>query len=131
MPFMPARAVATYQEVQVNSRSPLALVVMLYDGAIVALEQARAAIGAGDLLAKRDAMSRAFAILGQLQGSLNLEAGGEVAERLDGLYTYLTDRLTAANVTCDPEPVVEAIRLLSVVRDGWTAIAAPPLKAAV
>jgi flagellar protein FliS len=131
MPFMPARAVATYQEVQVNSRSPLELVVMLYDGAIVALEQARAALGAGDLLAKRDAMSRAFAILGQLQGSLNLEAGGEVAERLDGLYTYLTDRLTAANVTCDPEPVVEAIRLLSVVRDGWTAIAAPPLKAAV
>jgi flagellar protein FliS len=128
---MPARAVAAYQEVQVASRSPLELVVMLYDGALVALEQARAALTAGDLVAKRDAMSRSLAILGQLQGSLNLDAGGDVAARLDGLYTYLTARLTTANVTGDPAPVAEAIRLLSVVREGWTRIASPPLKAAV
>jgi len=131
MPILPARAIATYQAVQVTSRSPLELVVMLYDGALVALEQARAALRAGDLVAKRDAMSRAFAILGELQGSLNLEAGGDVATRLDVLYSYLTERLTAANAACDPEPVAEVIYLLSVVREGWSAIAAPPLKAAI
>jgi flagellar protein FliS len=131
MPPMPARAIATYQEVQVTSRSPLELVVMLYDGVLVALEQAKAALAAGDLVAKRDAMSRSFAILGQLQGTLNLESGGEVAKRLDGLYTYLTERLTKANVNCDSAPVDEAIRLLQVVRDGWVAIASPLLKAAV
>ena len=131
MPPTPARAVATYQEVQVTSRSPLELVVMLYDGVLVALEQAKAALAAGDLVAKRDAMSRAFAILGELQGSLNLEAGGDVAARLDVLYSYLTERLTAANAACDPEPIAEVIYLLSVVREGWSAIAAPPLKAAI
>lgn len=131
MPILPARAIATYQAVQVTSRSPLELVVMLYDGALVALEQARAALRAGDLVAKRDAMSRAFAILGELQGSLDLDAGGDVAARLDVLYSYLTERLTAANAACDPAPIAEVIHLLSVVREGWSAIAAPPLKAAI
>ena len=131
MPIMPARAAAAYQEVQVTSRSPLELVVMLYDGALVALEQARAALDVGDLVAKRDAMSRSFAILAQLQGSLDLESGGEVAARLDALYAYLSARLTAANLQCDAAPVAEAIHLLSVVRQGWVAIAAPPLKTAV
>jgi flagellar protein FliS len=131
MPILPARAIATYQAVQVTSRSPLELVVMLYDGALVALEQARAALRTGDLVAKRDAMSRAFAILGELQGSLDLDAGGDVAARLDVLYSYLTERLTAANAACDPEPIAEVIHLLSVVREGWSAIAAPPLKAAI
>jgi flagellar secretion chaperone FliS len=126
----PVRAIAAYQEVQVTSRSPLELVVMLYDGALVALEQARAALDAGDLVAKREAMSRSFAILGQLQSSLNLEAGGEVAARLDALYGYLGERLTAANVQCDVAPVAEAIHLLSVLREGWVAISAPPLEAA-
>lgn len=131
MPRLPVHAAAAYQKVQVTSRSPLELVVMLYDGALVALEQARAALKAGDLAAKRDAMSRAFAILGELQNSLDLEAGGEVGARLDALYTYLGERLTAANATCDAAPLAEAIHLLSVVREGWVAIAAPPLKAAV
>lgn len=131
MPIMPARAVATYQAVQVASRSPVELVVMLYDGALVALEQARAALRAGDLVAKRDAMSRAFAILSELHGSLNLDAGGDVAARLDALYAYFIERLTAANANCDPEPIAEVIHLLSVIRDGWSAIAAAPLKVAV
>jgi len=130
MPLLPARAVAAYQEVHVTSRSPLELVVMLYDGVLAALEQAKRAMEAGDLVAKRDALSRSFAILGQLQGSLNLEVGGEVAARLDGLYGYVAQRLTAANVDCDPGPVMEAIRLLQVVREGWAGIASPPLKAA-
>jgi flagellar protein FliS len=61
---------------------------------------------------------------------LNLEVGGEVAARLDGLYGYVAQRLTAANVDCDPRPVMEAIHLLQVVREGWAGIASPPLKAA-
>lgn len=121
-----ARAAAAYKEVQVNSRSPLELVVMLYDGALGSLSQTREAVVARDLRRKRDALSKAMAILSELQGALNMEAGGEVAARLDGLYTYMIGRLVEGNVNGDVEAFDEVIRLLTPLRDAWAQIAAAP-----
>jgi len=120
-----ARAAATYQNVQVTSRSPLELVVLLYDGALAALEQARSALARGDLVTKGEALSRALAIIVHLQGTLNMEAGGEVAVRLDALYDHVVERVTAANVQRDIHPLDDAIRALSTVRDAWDEIASP------
>jgi flagellar protein FliS len=125
-----ARGAAAYQEVQVNSRSPLELVVMLYDGALSSLGQTREALVQRDLVTKRAAMSKALAIIGQLQSSLNMEEGREVAERLDSLYTYLTSRLVEANVNGDVAPIDEALRVMSTLRDGWAQIATAPAVAA-
>lgn len=122
-----ARAAATYQTVQVTSRSPLELVVMLYDGAIRALGQARDALARRDLVAKRAAMNRALDIVQHLQSSLDMEAGGEIAARLDALYSYVIERLLEANRRADQGPVDEAVRLLSTLREAWAQIAeAPP-----
>jgi flagellar protein FliS len=122
-----ARAAATYQTVQVTSRSPLELVVMLYDGAIRALGQARDALARRDLVAKRAAMNRALDIVHHLQSSLDMEAGGEIAARLDALYSYVIERLLEANRRADHGPVDEAVRLLSTLREAWAQIAeAPP-----
>jgi flagellar protein FliS len=122
-----ARAAATYQTVQVTSRSPLELVVMLYDGAIRALGQARDALARRDLVAKRAAMNRALDIVHHLQSSLDMDAGGEIAARLDALYSYVIERLLEANRRTDQGPVDEAVRLLSTLREAWAQIAeAPP-----
>lgn len=121
-----ARAAATYQTVQVTSRSPLELVVMLYDGAIRALGQARDAIGRRDLVAKRAAMNRAIDIVQHLQSSLDMEAGGEIAANLDALYTYVIERLLEANRRTDQAPVEEAARLLTTLREAWAQIAERP-----
>ena len=118
-----ARVASTYQQVQVTSRSPLELVVMLYDGAIAALQRAAGALRRDDLVEKATATSKALAIVSELQSTLNLEAGGEVAERLDALYTYISNRLVESNLTRQTDPLDEAIRLLSVLRDGWARIA--------
>jgi len=126
-----ARAVATYQNVQVTSRSPIELVVMLYDGALSSLEQARAALVRGDLVVKGEALSRALAIVAHLQGTLNMDQGGEVASRLDDLYDYVVERITTANVRRDVSPLDESIRALATVRDAWAEIAAPPQEIAV
>lgn len=121
-----ARAAATYQTVQVTSRSPLELVVMLYDGAIRALGQARDAIGRRDLVAKRAAMNRAVDIVQHLQSTLDMEAGGEIAANLDALYSYVIERLLEANRRTDQAPVEEAVRLLSTLREAWAQIAEGP-----
>lgn len=121
-----ARVASTYQQVQVTSRSPLELVVMLYDGAIASLGKARDALARRNLPEKAAATSRALAIINELQSTLNLEAGGEVATRLDALYSYVAGRLVDSNLTTDPDPLDEAIRLLTVLRDGWARIADSP-----
>ena len=125
-----ARGAEAYYQTHVQSRSPLELVVMLYDGAIRFLNQTTDAMERGDLVAKRDAMSRSMAILAELQGMLDLEQGGEVAASLDSLYTYMIERLTAANAERDTKPVAEVVRLLSGLRDAWSQIAQQPQPAA-
>ena len=120
-----------YLQTQVQSRTPMELVVMLYDGAIKFLGQARDAMAAGDLIGKRQSLSRGLAIVQELQNMLNMEAGGEVAERLDGLYTYIQSRCYDANAQRDPAGFDEAVRLLTPLRDAWAAVAnEPPTSAA-
>lgn len=125
-----ARAAQAYYQTQVQSQSPLELVVMLYDGALRFLHQAAEAIGRRDLVAKRDTMSRSLAIISELQNSLNMEAGGDVAQRLDALYTYMSGRLVDANIRNSAEPIHETIRLLTMLRSAWVEIASPAKVAA-
>jgi len=113
-----------YLQTQVQSRTPVELVVMLYDGAIKFLGQAREAMAGGDMTAKRHALSRGLAIVQELQNMLNMEAGGEVAERLDGLYTYVLGRCYEANAQRDAAGLDEAIKLLTPLRDAWAELAA-------
>jgi flagellar secretion chaperone FliS len=125
-----ARGAQAYYQTQIQSRSPLELVVMLYDGALRFLQQTVDAMQAGDLVAKGHALSRAMAIVTELHGMLDLEQGGEVAASLDSLYTYMMERLTTANQQKDPAPVAEVIRLMSGLREAWSQIAQAPPPAA-
>jgi flagellar secretion chaperone FliS len=122
-----ARAAAAYQQVQVNSRSPIELVVMLYDGAVDALGRAGEALRRRDLPAKRDHIAQALAIVGQLQSTLDMAAGGEIARNLDHLYTYVTGRIVEASTSLEPAPLEEACRLLVTLREAWAHIAKAPV----
>ncbi|MFI5179758.1 MAG: flagellar export chaperone FliS, partial [Vicinamibacterales bacterium] len=84
-----------------------------------------------DIKAKRDALSRAFAIISELQSTLDLDKGGDIAERLDALYGYANFRLLDASAQNDVKPIDEVRRVIETLRDGWSTIAAarpaPPL----
>jgi flagellar protein FliS len=51
-----------------------------------------------------------------------MEAGGELAIRLDQLYDYMARRLVSANRRNDPEALREVHRLLCEIRTGWDGI---------
>ena len=125
------RGLTTYRQTQVQSRTPLELVVMLYDGALKFLHQAREAIERGDIAARRDASSRAITIISELQSTLNMEQGGELAQRLDELYIYVNGRIIAAAAENSVAPIDDATRVLNVLRESWVAIATPAADAAV
>jgi flagellar secretion chaperone FliS len=119
------RGLSTYRQTQVQSRTPLELVVMLYDGALKFLSQARDAIERGDIPARRDASTRALAIISELQSTLNMEQGGELAERLDALYGYVNVCILQAAAENAVGPLDSATRVLATLRDSWVTIAAP------
>ena len=124
MQGLQARGANAYIQTHVQSRSPLELVVMLYDGALRFIGEARSAIDRQDLPGRRAAMSRALAIVGELQSTLNMEQGGQIASQLDGLYGYVNNRLLDATMKNDVAALDECARLLGTVRAAWVEIAA-------
>jgi flagellar protein FliS len=120
-----SRGANAYRAAQVETRSPIELVVMLYDGALRFIAEADAAVARGDAPAKRNAISRTLAIVSELQSTLNMEQGGQIAESLDSLYTYVNRRLLDASVNNDAAALQECGKLLSTLRDAWAHIAAP------
>ena len=115
-----------YRRTQVQSRTPLELVVMLYDGALKFLAMAREGIDRRDMRARREGLERTLAIIGDLQSTLNFEQGGDIAVELNRLYSYANLRLLEAAMRNDAERVDEVRRIFEILRDGWATIAAQP-----
>jgi flagellar protein FliS len=126
VPFTAANAYARIGlETGVAAATPQRLVVMLYDGALAALAEARRHILAGDTPQKGRAIGKAIAIVSEgLKGSLNMARGGTIALHLHDLYDYLERRLLAANLTGDVAGIDEAAALLGELRGAWATLAA-------
>jgi flagellar protein FliS len=122
MPAFAARGVNPYLQAEVQSRTPLELVVMLYDGALRFCADARDAIAKKDIARRGRAISRAMAIVSELHCTLDMEAGGEVAQSLDKLYGFVRDRLIDASIRQDVRSIDEAARVLTTLREGWVGV---------
>lgn len=111
-------------ETGVDGASPHKLILMLYDGAIVTLNSALLLMQEKNIPKKGMEISKAMDIISQgLRASLNIEAGGELAERLDALYDYMSNRLLYANLKNDQQALKEVINLLTELRGAWQEIA--------
>jgi flagellar protein FliS len=110
-------------ETGVVAASPHKLVVMLFDGALVALATALHQMKTGNIPGKGQSISKAIAIIDSgLRASLNKEAGGEIAGNLDALYQYMSNRLMTANLQNQPQMIEEVQRLLQDLKGAWEAI---------
>ena len=107
-------------ETGVTDASPHRLVVMLFDGFLESLAEARGAMQARDIERKGRAIGRAVRIIEEgLRAGLNLEAGGALAGDLNQLYAYVAMRLTAANLRNDETLLDECQRLIQPLREAW------------
>jgi flagellar secretion chaperone FliS len=110
-------------ETGVVAASPHKLIVMLYDGALVAILSAMNHMKSGNIPEKGKYISKAILIIDSgLRASLNKDAGGEIALNLDSLYDYMSNRLLQANLTNQPELLEEVYGLLLDLKSAWDAI---------
>lgn len=111
-------------ETGVVAASPHQLIVMLYEGAELAVRKAIKHINEGDLAKKSAAISQASAILLEgLRAALDLKQGGDIAQQLDSLYDYMNKRLMLAHLNNQTAPLEEVLGLLRELHGAWMQIA--------
>ncbi len=110
-------------ETGVATASPHQLVLMLFDGFNEAVAQASAALQLGEIETRGRAIGRAASIVDDgLKAALDVPAGGKLAQDLKALYTYVTLRLTQANLHSDAGALDECKRLMEPLRAAWIGI---------
>lgn len=114
-------------ETGVMAASPHKLVLMLFDGAMLAVAMARQAMATNKISEKGEEISRAIDIISNgLKVSLDMQAGGELAARLGALYDYICSRLLQANLRNDAAALDEVDALLRELKTAWEEIASDP-----
>ena len=119
-----ANPIASYRQIDVESdirgADPHRLIVLLFDGAESAMQQALVKLEADDIIGKSESLTKAIdIILSGLSASLNTEEGGDLAHNLKALYDYMVSRLVHANVHKDPAAIREVQRLLGEISGAW------------
>lgn len=108
-----------YMENQFRTATPGKLIVMAYDGAIRFTKVAAEKMQERKLDEQSANIIKAQGIILELISSLDFKADTRLAENLEGLYSYVFDRLTHANMRDDPAALEETISILTDMRTVW------------
>lgn len=107
----------------VASADPHKLILMLYQGAILAIASAKNQIGRKQIAEKGTSITKAIKIIDEgLKASLDVKAGGEIASNLSELYDYMNQRLLIANLKNDVKILDEVSALLAELKEAWESI---------
>lgn len=108
-----------YRTNAVETASPEQLTLMCYDGALRFMRRAARSLGEGDLADASAATGRAQAIVNELNITLDMEAGGEIAANLRSLYLFVNRHLSEAMLTKDVTKMQEAMGIIGDLRGAW------------
>ena len=114
-----------YQEIGVKTASQGSLVVMLYEGAVSRLEEAIALVDdenkvkPGDIEKFGQKVQKASDIISELEASLDLEKGGDIAKNLMSLYIFFNKQLLSVSLSHDKRTLESVHKMLSDLLNSW------------
>ncbi len=120
------KAAQAYFQTKVSTTDQGQLLLLLYDGALKFLQQAREKMLEKDYAAKGILISKVIDIINELTNTLNLEKGGTLAENLNNLYFLCTTRLLQANLKMNVEQLDNVADILSGLRSAYAEIIETP-----
>jgi len=112
-------AKSSYRETDVRGASPVRLVICLYEQAIEDLRRAVIAQERGDIEARTSGINHALMVVAQLQGSLDMQRGGEVARNLARFYGVVRTGLLEAQTQQSTRLLAQQISQLATVHEAW------------
>lgn len=111
------KAHAAYQANTVASSKPEELTLMLYNGLVRFLTQAKKALEEKNLEESHKNLVRAQDIIVEFQTTLDMSY--EISKNLFLLYDYMYTRLVDANFKKDPAIAAEVLNMAMQLRDTW------------
>ncbi len=123
-------AYSAYQKNNVSTASQGRLVVLLYEGAVKHLTAAKNLFGQENKLKPNQIeqfgihIQKTQAIITELQVSLDMEKGGEIAKNLMSLYIFFNKELTETNISKDQKRLEPIMKMISDLCESWRQAAA-------
>ncbi len=112
-------AIQSYQQSSIGSDHSVRLIILLYDQLLRDVRSAVNALRKHDVGLRCQGVDHAFVVLAELQGTLNLEAGGDIAQILNRFYDLLRSQLLRASVEGSPELLEKQLQNILGVREAW------------
>lgn len=113
------KQLATYQRAQVSGASQRDLIVMCYKGGIKYMLDSRQKLEAGDISGFSESIEKAHRVIVHLYTTLDMEKGGEIAQKLAELYAYMINQIYLLNATKNIELFDGIIKVMTTLKEGW------------
>ena len=120
--MVPNRFRNEYHHDEIATSSQGKLIVMMYEGALRFVNLAIEGIDNNDISKKGTYINKTHDIINELSFALDVEKGGEVAQKLESLYQFVLHQLTRANIKSDRKTLESIINILTPLMDGWKEI---------
>jgi len=111
--------VDAYRRADVMTANRETILLMMYSGAIRSLKKAMEALEKNQRLEKAKQLNKTQDIVNELRSTLNFNINAEIAQNLDSLYDFITQRLITGNLQNDPKPLKEALGILVTLNGAW------------
>jgi len=112
-----------YRQLDVTTSNRLELLIKLYQGAIDFMGTAKLAIEQNSPSKRNWGITKARAIVVELQNTLDLKASAELSRNLFLLYDFVLDRLKVAIEANDTRSLDEATKVMEILKSGWEELA--------
>lgn len=123
MPVTPKAFARSYKNNAIETASPGKLILMLYDGTLRFIGEARKGFSEESYIRRNEIVNnnilRAQRIVVELQASLDMKVGGEFSETMYKLYDFVHDQLRDANVKKDEAFLESSEQVVHELRDAW------------
>ena len=119
-------ALAHYGQIKNDSQttyaSPHQLMLMLFDGAIEAMSITIGAIQQNKFELRSKQSTRSISVINGMRECLDMETGGDLANNLYSLYSYMAKELFKASFKNDADTVQNIQTMLKDIRESWEKI---------
>lgn len=109
-----------YQQNSIMTASPGELILLLYDGAIKFIKQAKVYIDEKDMQKANNAILKAEDIVAELM--TDLDPDYDISHDLYSLYEFINDCLVRANIKKDKELLDQSLDLINDMRQTWAQV---------
>ena len=109
----------SYFEQMILSASPMELVRLTYEQAILCVREAREHLRQKKMVERSKAIMKAYALVTELLTSLDEEKAPAISAKLRNLYLYVQGLLLKANCEQIEGPLAEAQLLLGTLAEAW------------